>query len=107
MKLSRTVSKVWSGHEFSTSDGRTDGRTDTQKFGGYNIIPRHFLWRDIKGEYLWQYLMHSALKLISTFLYGKETVYQISSSYVKTVLEISCPEETVTDRRTGSNQYAP
>ena len=55
---------------------RTDGRTDTQKFGGYNIIPRHFLWRDIKGEYLWQYLMHPALKLISTFLYGKETVYQ-------------------------------
>ena len=30
------------------SDGRTDGRTDTQKFGGYNIIPRHFLWRGIK-----------------------------------------------------------
>ena len=23
-------------------------RTDTQKFGGYNIIPRHFLWRGIK-----------------------------------------------------------
>ena len=79
VKLSRTVSKVWSGHECSTSDGRTDGRTDTQKFRGYNIIPRHFLWRDIKGEYLWQYLMHSALNLISTFLYGKETVYQISS----------------------------
>ena len=31
-------------------DGRTDGRTDTQKFGGYNIIPRHFLWRGIKME---------------------------------------------------------
>ena len=30
------------------TDGRTDGRTDTQKFGGYNIIPRHFLWRGIK-----------------------------------------------------------
>ena len=29
------------------TDGRTDGRTDTQKFGGYNIIPRHFLWRGI------------------------------------------------------------
>ena len=26
----------------------TDGRTDTQKFGGYSIIPRHFLWRGIK-----------------------------------------------------------
>ena len=24
---------------------QTDGRTDTQKFGGHNIIPRHFLWR--------------------------------------------------------------
>ena len=30
------------------TDGQTDGRTDTQKFGGYNIIPRHFLWRGIK-----------------------------------------------------------
>ena len=30
-------------------DGQTDGRTDTQKFGGYNIIPRHFLWRGIKS----------------------------------------------------------
>ena len=32
------------------TDGRTDGRTDTQKFGGYNIIPHHFLWRGIKIE---------------------------------------------------------
>ena len=30
------------------TDGRTEGQTDTQKFGGYNIIPRHFLWRGIK-----------------------------------------------------------
>ena len=30
------------------TDGQTDGRTDTEKFGGYNIIPRHFLWRGIK-----------------------------------------------------------
>ena len=28
-------------------DGRTDGQIDTQKFGGYNIIPRHFLRRGI------------------------------------------------------------
>ena len=40
-------------------DGWTDGWTDTQKFGGYNIIPHHFLWRGIKilgwwiGEALW------------------------------------------------------
>ena len=32
------------------TDGRTDGRTDTKKFGGYNIIPRHFLWRGMKKE---------------------------------------------------------
>ena len=25
-----------------------DWRTDTQKFGGYNIKPRHFLWQGIK-----------------------------------------------------------
>ena len=24
------------------TDERTDGRIDTQNFGGYNIIPRHF-----------------------------------------------------------------
>ena len=30
--------------------------------------------------------MHSALKLISTFSYGKETVYQISTPYVKRFL---------------------
>ena len=29
------------------TEGRTDGQTETQKFGGYNIIPRHFLWRGI------------------------------------------------------------
>ena len=28
----------------------TDGRTYTQKFGGYNIIPRHFLWRGIRKK---------------------------------------------------------
>ena len=31
-------------HEALT-DGRTAGRTDTQNFGRYNIIHRHFLWR--------------------------------------------------------------
>ena len=36
MKLSRTVSKLWTGHECS----KADGRTDTQKFGGYNIIQK-------------------------------------------------------------------
>ena len=29
---------------------RTDRQTDTQKFGGYNIIPCHFLWRGIKTQ---------------------------------------------------------
>ena len=31
-------------------DGQTDGQTDTQKFGGYNIIPCHFLWWGIKSR---------------------------------------------------------
>ena len=31
------------------TDGRADGRIDTQKLGRYNIIPRYFfLWRGIK-----------------------------------------------------------
>ena len=29
----------------------TDGRTDTQNFGGYNIIPRHFLVAGHKKAY--------------------------------------------------------
>ena len=37
------------------TDRRTDRWTDTQKLGGYNIIPRHFLWRGIKmyNKHLW------------------------------------------------------
>ena len=30
VKLSRTVSKLWTGHECSTADGPTDGQTDGQ-----------------------------------------------------------------------------
>ena len=45
VKLSPTVTKLWSGHKWWTADGWTDGRTDTQNVGGYNIIPSHFLWR--------------------------------------------------------------
>ena len=63
MKLSQTVSKLWTGHECSTADGRTDGRTDTQKFGGYNIIPRHFLWRGyniIPRHFLWRGIKREA-----------------------------------------------
>ena len=37
------------------TDGRTDGLTDTQKFGGYNIIPRHFLWRGITIINTWTF----------------------------------------------------
>ena len=58
MKLSQTVSKLWSGHEWSTADGRTD----IQKFGGYNIIPCQFLWRGlIRGDnhsYICLYLIY-------------------------------------------------
>ena len=31
-------------------DGQTDGRTDTQNFRGYNIIPATFWWRGIKSR---------------------------------------------------------
>ena len=44
--------KVMERTRMITADERTDGRTDTQKFGGYNIIPRHFLWRGIKKKKL-------------------------------------------------------
>ena len=43
-----------------------DRRTDTQKFGGYNIIPRHFLWRGIKNV---SSLLFSA-KYIGVFVYN-------------------------------------
>ena len=39
------------------TDRRTDGRTDTQKFGGYNIISRHFLWRGIKSSHFLAYFL--------------------------------------------------
>ena len=35
----RADTKLWSA----------DGRTDTQNFGRYNIIPHHFSWRGIKN----------------------------------------------------------
>ena len=38
----------YQGYGADTNDQPlTDGWTDTQKFGGYNIIPRHLLWRGI------------------------------------------------------------
>ena len=42
----KTVGGVADTRMVVGADGRTDGRTDrqnTQIFGGYNIIPRHFL----------------------------------------------------------------
>ena len=46
-KIDRKVLKLEQGNKALTdrqtdgrrTDGRTDGRTETQKFGGYNIIP--------------------------------------------------------------------
>ena len=45
-KIGQKLLKFESGNEALT-DGRPDGRT-LKRFGGYNIIPRHFLWRTIK-----------------------------------------------------------
>ena len=39
----KTVGGVADTRMVVGADGRTDGRADTQNFGGYNIIPRHFL----------------------------------------------------------------
>ena len=43
----QSLKKIGHGNEAlmdRQTDGQMDnGRTDTQKFGGYNIIPRHFL----------------------------------------------------------------
>ena len=44
VKISQTVSELWSGHEIIKRR-----RTDTQYFGRCNIIPRHFLWRGIRS----------------------------------------------------------
>ena len=40
VKLSRTVSKLWSGHECSTADGRTDGQKDGQTLKSSEGIKR-------------------------------------------------------------------
>ena len=42
-KIGQKVLKLEHGNEALTDRRMDDGRTDTQKFGGYNIIPRHFL----------------------------------------------------------------
>ena len=39
----KTIGGVAGTQMVGGADGRTDGRTDTQNFRGYNIIPRHFL----------------------------------------------------------------
>ena len=39
----KTVGGVADTRMVVGADGRTDGQTDTHNFGGYNIIPRHFL----------------------------------------------------------------
>ena len=36
-----------------------------------------------KGETLWQYFVHCALKLIGISSYGKSTVFQISTPYLE------------------------
>ena len=47
------------------TNDRTDGRTDTQKFGGYNIIARHFLWQGIKKA------ISAVLLIVIAFEYAK------------------------------------
>ena len=48
----KTVGGVADTRMVVGADGRTDGRTDTQNFGGYNIIPRHFL---VAGHKKWRH----------------------------------------------------
>ena len=43
--------KLWSGYEWWTADGQTLKITDTQNFGGYNIIPATFLQQGIKMRF--------------------------------------------------------
>ena len=45
VKKSQTVSELWSRHKIMKRR-----RTDTQNFGRYNIIPRHFFWWGIKSD---------------------------------------------------------
>ena len=87
VKLSRMVSKLWSWHEWSTADGRTDrwtdGQTDTQKFRGYNILPRHFLWRGIKRTNIGKNKQEKAHFQSHDTTCHCEPVYQIWSFYLK------------------------
>ena len=47
------------------TDGQTDGRTDTQKFGGYNIIPRHFF---VAGHKKWILFIFAKYRLLVLYL---------------------------------------
>ena len=58
----------------------TDGWTDTQKFRGYNIIPRHFLWRGINME-----ITHTCL--LGKFAIRQDPIYMDKQSQRGAVLE--------------------
>ena len=51
----KTVGGVADTRMVVGADGRTDGRTDTQNLGGYNIIPRHFLVAGHKNHWTMKY----------------------------------------------------
>ena len=52
LKLRENISKGLRVMEWTQNyDALTDGWTDTQNFGWYNIIPCHFLWPGIKKDY--------------------------------------------------------
>ena len=65
-------------------DGWTDGQTDTQKFGGYNIIPRHFLWWGIKKTHTRYNQNGMYLTHISTFLVKWHTIILFKLNYLWT-----------------------
>ena len=51
------------------TDRRMDGQTDNQKFVGYNIIPRHFLWHKNSDTFFIAFKMN----VLSKFIYFQQT----------------------------------
>ena len=57
----QVIDRKWWARTDGRTDGRTDRRTDTE---GYNIIPRHTLWRGIKRPKQWR--LHCRASLLTT-----------------------------------------
>ena len=69
---------------------RTDGRTDTQKFGGYNIIPRHFF---VAGHKKGNLQLCQNYRTISLISHSSKVMLNVILNRLKAQAEVIIAEE--------------